>query len=253
MKLKFKPISLGSGRPIAFISKDFADEFHIVEGRRIEVLYKKRRLIIAVNITEKFLKKDEISFSDEAISHLKLKKNARVEISPALESNSSRQVLKKLNNKELTKKEIFSIVRDIVNNALNEAEIAYFVSGVYNNGMNSKETIFLTEAMAKTGKILKWGNKKIGDKHSIGGVAGNRTTPIVVSICAAAGIIMPKTSSRAITSAAGTADVMETIMNVDLSSEKMKEVVKKTNASLAWGGSLGLAPSDDKIIRVEGY
>jgi len=117
--------------------------------------------------------------------------------------------------------------------------------------MSIEETVNLTKAMIKTGTKLKFKGKYIADKHCIGGVAGNRTTPIVVSICAAAGLILPKTSSRAITSASGTADVIETISNVELSISKIKEVVQKTNACIAWGGSLGLAPSDDKIIRVE--
>ena len=89
------------------------------------------------------------------------------------------------------------------------------------------------------------------DKHCIGGVAGNRTTPIVVAIMAAAGITMPKTSSRSITSAAGTADTVEVLCNVDLSIKQMKKIVNKTHGCLAWGGALNLAPSDDKIIRVE--
>ena len=72
-----------------------------------------------------------------------------------------------------------------------------------------------------------------------------------MAICAAVGLTLPKTSSRAITSASGTADVMETLSDVELSLKKIKKVVQKTGACLAWGGSLGLAPSDDKIIQVE--
>ena len=117
--------------------------------------------------------------------------------------------------------------------------------------MSLNETIYLTEAMYKTGKKLSWHSSQIVDKHSIGGIPGYRTTPIVVSICAASGVIMPKTSSRAITTAAGTADVMDVICHVNLSPEELKSIVKKTNACLAWGGSLGLAPADDKLIRVE--
>jgi len=105
--------------------------------------------------------------------------------------------------------------------------------------------------MVASGARLKWKGKYIADKHCIGGIAGNRTTPIVISICASIGIILPKTSSRAITSASGTADVIETISNVELSLKKIKNVVRKTGACLAWGGSLGLAPSDDKIIQIE--
>ena len=98
---------------------------------------------------------------------------------------------------------------------------------------------------------LKFKGKYVADKHCIGGIAGNRTTPIVVAICAAVGLILPKTSSRAITSASGTADVIETISNVELPLKKIMKVVHETGACLAWGGSLGLAPSDDKIIQVE--
>ncbi|MEK6872843.1 MAG: thymidine phosphorylase, partial [Nanoarchaeota archaeon] len=108
----------------------------------------------------------------------------------------------------------------------------------------------LTEAMVNAGNRLKF-KGKIYDKHSIGGVAGNRTTPIVVSICAAAGLKIPKTSSRAITSASGTADAIETIARVDLPIKKIREIVNKTNACFVWGGALGLAPVDDKIIKIE--
>jgi thymidine phosphorylase len=62
---------------------------------------------------------------------------------------------------------------------------------------------------------------------------------------------MPKTSSRAVTSPAGTADTMEVLCNVNLDLEQMKKVVKKTNACIVWGGALNLAPADDKIIRIE--
>ena len=89
------------------------------------------------------------------------------------------------------------------------------------------------------------------DKHSIGGVPGNRTTPIVVSILAAAGLIVPKTSSRAITSPAGTADTIEVFCNVSFSIPQIKRIVKKVGACLVWGGALELAPVDDKFIHIE--
>jgi len=64
-------------------------------------------------------------------------------------------------------------------------------------------------------------------------------------------LIMPKTSSRAITSAAGTADTIEIIAKVEFSISELYEIIRKTNACLVWGGSLGLAPADDKIIQIE--
>jgi thymidine phosphorylase len=105
--------------------------------------------------------------------------------------------------------------------------------------------------MAYSGDKLNWGSKIVVDKHCVGGIPGNRTTPLVVSICAAAGLTMPKTSSRAITSAAGTADSMEVLTEVSLPTNKLRKIVKETGACLAWGGALGLAPADDLLIHVE--
>ena len=251
MKLRLKELSLGAGRPVAFINENNARELNVHVGDRIEISRNGKKIIAIVDIMKKFIAKGEISLSEEITEYLNLKNGNVVDVALTIEPKSSILITKKLSGKTLTKSEIYCIVNDIVNNALTEAEIAYFVSGVYENGMNLDETIYLTEAMYKTGEIIKWHTTEIVDKHSIGGIAGNRTTPIVVAICASLGVIMPKTSSRAITSAAGTADVIETLANVDFPVSKLKEIVRKTGACLAWGGSLGLAPVDDKLIRVE--
>src|SRR3990167_9239850 len=108
-----------------------------------------------------------------------------------------------MDGQDLSREETSQIISDVVSNSLTEAEISYFILGVQKSGMSTKETIYLTEAMCKIGRKLKWKGNNIADKHCIGGIPGNRTTPIVVAICAAAGITMTKTSSRAITSASG--------------------------------------------------
>ncbi len=251
MKLKFKELNLGAGRPVVFINEGNARELNLHVGDRVEISFDGKRLIAILDVVKKFIAKGEVSLSEEIVEYMSLKNGDIVDVALTIEPRSSILIAKKLNGKILSKKEIYVIVKDIVNNALTEAEIAYFVSGVYENGMTLDETIALTEAMYKTGEIINWHSSKVADKHSIGGIAGNRTTPIVVAICASLGIKMPKTSSRAITSAAGTADVIETIANVDFPVSKLKEIVKKTGACLAWGGALGLAPVDDKLIRVE--
>jgi len=105
--------------------------------------------------------------------------------------------------------------------------------------------------MLKTGEQLHWDHPVVADKHCVGGLPGNRTTPIVVAIGAAAGLVMPKTSSRAITSPAGTADTMETLTRVTLDTAELRRVVETVGASLVWGGALNLSPADDILIRVE--
>lgn len=250
MKLKIKKIKLEAGRPIAFLHERNAKRLNIHIGDRIQVFQNSHKTTVTVDISD-LVNEKEIAFSKEISDYIKIDENKLVDISFAVEPESNRFIAKKLHGKELSKEEIFSIIRDIVNNALTEAEIAYFVSAVYEKGMSFRETINLIDAIVKTGSVISWNGDKIADKHSIGGIAGNRTTPIAVAICAAAGVIMPKTSSRAITSASGTADVIEVLTRVDFSAQELKEIVKKTNACLAWGGSLGLAPADDKLIRVE--
>jgi thymidine phosphorylase len=74
---------------------------------------------------------------------------------------------------------------------------------------------------------------------------------IVVPIVAAHGLTIPKTSSRAITSPAGTADTMEVLARVDLGVDEMKEVVTACHGCLVWGGHVNLSPADDILISVE--
>jgi thymidine phosphorylase len=105
--------------------------------------------------------------------------------------------------------------------------------------------------MVEAGDRMSWKSPVVVDKHSVGGLAGNRTTPIVVAIVAALGLTMPKTSSRAITSPAGTADTMETMAPVELDIADIHRVVEREGGCIAWGGAVRLSPADDIIIRIE--
>lgn len=87
--------------------------------------------------------------------------------------------------------------------------------------------------------------------HCVGGLPGNRTTLIVVPIVAAFGLMIPKTSSRAITSPAGTADTMEVLAPVNLDIKKMKKVVEREYGCIVWGGAMSLSPADDILIHIE--
>jgi len=84
----------------------------------------------------------------------------------------------------------------------------------------------------------------------VGGTNG-RATMIIVPIVASSGLLIPKTSSRSITSAAGTADAMEVLANVSLPMGKIKSITEKIGGVIAWGGAVDLAPADDKIIKIE--
>ena len=251
MRLRVKILKFIAGRPIAILDEETAIRVNVHVNERIIILNDHKKIIAVVDTSKgSLLKKDEIAISNEVINALGLKEDDFVEVSIAEKPESLHIIKKKMDGGILKPEEIERIIKDIVNNALTEAEISYFVAAVYKNGMNDKETESLISSMVSTGKQLHFKGQVV-DKHSIGGIAANRTTMIVVPICAAAGLTMPKTSSRAITSAAGTADVVEAIAKVEFTAEQIEHMVKKIGACMVWGGSLGLSPADDKLIQIE--
>ncbi len=147
--------------------------------------------------------------------------------------------------------ELAEIVRDIVAGRYTDIELSSFVTVCAARDLDRDETTGLTRAMIDAGESLRWDRSPVVDKHSVGGLPGNRTTPIVVAIAAACGLTMPKTSSRAITSPAGTADTMETMAPVDLDIQSMRRVVEREGGCVVWGGAVRLSPADDVLIRIE--
>lgn len=254
MELKIKLLKWSTGFSVAMLNKETANKIGVHSGDRISMktfsTHPKETMIVT-NIITGLVKKDEIAVSSELKAILNLKSGQKVDINLAETPDSLDFIKKKLNGGVLSEKELEKIIKDIVDNSLSESEIALFVSGMYKQGMIFKETIYLIKAILKSGDKLSLRDKFIVDKHSIGGIAGNRTTPIVVSICAAAGLTIPKTSSRAITSAAGTADVVEMIADVDFSVKQLKKIVRKTKGCMVWGGALEIVPADSKIIKIE--
>lgn len=159
-------------------------------------------------------------------------------------------IRKKLLGKKLTYNEIYAVMDQISGEHLGDILTTYFAASGYSKGFSDQELYFLTKAMVETGEKLHF-KGIVADKHSIGGVPGTRTTLIVVPIIASAGYLIPKSSSRAITTPGGTADDMEVLAPVELSKEKIYKIVKKTKGCIVWGGSFNIAPADDVIIRVE--
>lgn len=159
-------------------------------------------------------------------------------------------IQKKLLGKKLTYKEIYAIMDEIAKEKLSDILTTYFVASSFKEGYTEEELYLFTKAMVETGNRLKF-DGIVADKHSVGGIAGTRATMIIVPIVAAAGFKIPKISSRAITTPAGTADVMEAIASVDFKIDEIEKIVNKVGGCIMWNGKLGIAPADDIIIRVE--
>ena len=159
-------------------------------------------------------------------------------------------IKKKLLGKKLSYKEIYTLMDELSHERLGPVLTTYFVAAGFREGFSNEELYFLTKAMSETGTRLNF-KGIVADKHSTGGLAGTRTTMILVPIVASAGFKIPKNSSRAITTPSGTADTMEVLAPVTFLPRDIEKIVNKTGGCIVWGGHLGLAPADDIIIQVE--
>ncbi|MBU0535823.1 MAG: thymidine phosphorylase, partial [Nanoarchaeota archaeon] len=254
MKFRIKDMDVATGGTLVAVMNE-ADalmlDLHVSD--RIRLKKGKREAIVVVDFAEstKAVPVGKLGLFEEVLDKLNAKDNDEVRIFIEGKPKSLRFIKKKLNGHELSYNEIKSIIDDIVSNAITTIELTYYVAANYMRGMSMKETVALTKAMIDSGDRLDFNNGMIVDKHCIGGVAGNRTTMVVVPILVAAGLKVPKTSSRSITSPAVTADTMEVLTDVSLSISQIYKVVKKTGGCMVWGGAVDLAPADDTIINVE--
>ncbi|HIP53096.1 MAG TPA: thymidine phosphorylase family protein, partial [Chromatiales bacterium] len=193
----------------------------------------------------------ELGLSEQAYDQLGIPEGTFVRIEHAQPPASLKSVHRKIAGEPLEPDEYRGITRDIVENRYSKIEMAAFLVGCAETGMEREEVLSLTHAMIESGERLDWGEPLVADKHCIGGIPGNRTTMLIVPIVAAHGLLMPKTSSRAITSPAGTADTMEVLAEVNLKPGRMHDIVRHQRGCLAWGGTARLAPVDDILISVE--
>lgn len=248
---KAKPIDIEAGEPIIIMNPQDTAEMGIREMDRVHVEREGRNVVAIVQESNSMVARGEVGVILKIQEDLLLKDNEEVSIKPATRPQSIDFIKKKMEGLELTSDEISSIVHDMANRALSRVDISAYITSVYINGMNMRETKDLTLAMVKSGDTINFGERDVFDFHSIGGCPGNKITPIIVPIVAAAGLLIPKTFSRAISSAAGTADIMESICNVTLTAEKIRQITLDIGAVLAWGGAVRLAPVDDMLINVE--
>lgn len=194
---------------------------------------------------------DQIALTETAWQILRLDEDAAVTVThaPTLESLAS--VRRRIYGNRLDAHAVGSIVKDVAARRYTDVHLAAFLTASAALPLDEQETIDLTGAMVDVGERLRWDSPIVVDKHCIGGLPGNRTTPIIVAIVAAHGLVIPKTSSRAITSPAGTADAMETLAPVDLDISTLRRVVEAEGGCIAWGGAMHLSPADDIFVRIE--
>jgi AMP phosphorylase len=239
------------GKRVVILNVQTAAQLGVHSSDRVKINCCNGKEIIAIANLASDFPADRIWFYSEIAQALGITDSETVQVQLAPMPESLSNVRAKLRGQRLRDEEVFSIVKDVVEQHLSDIEISAFITALKIYGLSMGENEAMSRAMIVTGKSLNFGAAPILDKHSIGGIPGDKTSMIVVPIVTAAGYTIPKTSSRAITSPAGTADRVETLCPVNLEISEIQRVVKQTGGCLVWGGALELAPADDLFIRVE--
>ena len=240
---------------VAYLHRDCA--VYRAEGfqalSKIEVRANGRRILATLNVVddERIVSCHELGLSEDAFLQLAIQDGHTASVSQAEPPDSIGALHRKIAGERLGRDDFRGIIQDIADLRYSKIELTAFVVATQRNELDREEVYFLTEAMVESGRRLDWHERLVVDKHCIGGIPGNRTSMLIVPIVAAYGLLCPKTSSRAITSPAGTADTMEVLANVELPLDRLADIVRDHRGCLAWGGTAQLSPADDVLISVE--
>lgn len=251
MKLTVKLIDIAN-RGVLLHRLD-AREIGVLDGDRVQVMNpaKGKSVTAVVTTTSTIIERGIVGVFAQTNARLDFSPGESAEVREAERPATLDYIKKKMKGERLTKEEVYSIVSDVVDDSLSSAEITAYITASYINGMDIEEVEHLTRAMVEHGERLNFTTHPIVDKHSIGGVPGNKISLLVVPIIAASGLKIPKTSSRAITGAGGTADLMEVLAPVEFTAQEVQEMTVKVGGTIVWGGATNIAPADDRFITVE--
>ncbi|HUT37717.1 MAG TPA: AMP phosphorylase [Methanoregula sp.] len=251
MKLMAKNLDIASRGVL--LNRADARSIGVLDGDRVQVINPKNGVSVAafVETTSTIAKQGTIGVYRFTNERLYLDEDTEIEVRVAARPVSLDFIKKKMDNGKLTKEEMLTIIKDVVSHDLSSAELTAFIIASYINPLDMDEVEHLTRAMVETGEQIKFASRPIVDKHSIGGVPGNKISLLVIPIIAASGLKIPKTSSRAITGAGGTADLMEVLASVEFSAAEVQTMTEKVGGVIVWGGATNIAPADDHIIIQE--
>jgi AMP phosphorylase len=245
-----KTIDILTGHRTVLLNREDCERVDIRAHDRVNLKRSDKNVTAAVDTTSTIVGAGEIGITSDIAPELGAKEGDSIEVSLLPAPNSTFFIRRKIMGEKLTKDEIYSIVQDAVRGMLSDVEMAGFLVAQQFHGLSDEEQVWLTKALAETGEFIDF-QKPVYDKHSVGGVPGNKVSLLIVPIVASAGLLIPKTSSRAITSPSGTADTMSVLAPVEFSTSELRKLALKTSGAIVWGGGLHLAPADDIFIGIE--
>src|SRR4051812_8833055 len=161
-------------------------------------------------------------------------------------------IQRKRGGEELSPEEIEFLVNGYTTGEIPDYQMSAFLMAVFFSGMSDAEVSRLTECMLNSGETVDLSGipgLKV-DKHSTGGV-GDKTSFIVAPLAAAAGVVVPMMSGRALGHTGGTLDKLESIpgFRTDLTADEFRKLLGELGLAFI-GQSDHLAPADRKLYAL---
>jgi pyrimidine-nucleoside phosphorylase len=161
-------------------------------------------------------------------------------------------IQRKRDGAELTPEEIEFLVDGYTSGEIPDYQMSAFLMAVFYSGMTDREVSRLTECMLRSGETADLSaipGIKV-DKHSTGGV-GDKTSLVVAPLAAAAGVVVPMMSGRALGHTGGTLDKLESIpgFRTDLSSDEFQRQLAELGLCFI-GQTDQFAPADRKLYAL---
>ncbi len=159
---------------------------------------------------------------------------------------------RKRDGEELSTDEIAFLVDGYTSGTIPDYQISAFLMSVFFSGMTDREVSALTERMVQSGENVDLSavpGVKV-DKHSTGGV-GDKTSLIAAPLAAAAGVVVPMISGRALGHTGGTLDKLESIpgFRTNLTIDEFREQLLKHKLAFI-GQTPQVAPADGKLYAL---
>ncbi len=250
MRLRVKGEGMESSTPRLVIHESDLAELDM-SGPGMASIVNPKEMRVRIDSSSTLLNTGEAIVPRSIMDFQGLDEGGILELKPPAIPQSVELIKKTMDRVQLSSPEMATVLDDIMLGRISKGEIAAWLTALHVNGLTEDEVYDLTLAMVRTGEVLEFDRGPVFDFHSIGGVPGNKITPIVVSIAAEAGLLIPKTSSRAISSACGTADFVEVFCDIEMNGSRIKEISQRTGGVFAWGGAMNLTPVNGLIIETQ--
>src|SRR5579871_3452487 len=161
-------------------------------------------------------------------------------------------IQRKRDGEELAPEEIEFLIEGYTKGEIPDYQMSAFLMAVFFQGMTDREVSRLTECMMTSGETVDLSEipgVKV-DKHSTGGV-GDKTSLIVAPLAAAAGVIVPMMSGRALGHTGGTLDKLESIpgFRTNLTADEFHKQLSGLGLCFI-GQTEKLAPADRKLYAL---